>query len=62
MYGTKDKYEEKTSFMAKRLMSYYGVHDSTLTNYLCKIFKGTLQAAVNRDSKFMEEYVEPTLA
>lgn len=61
MYGTKDKYEEKTSFMAKRLMGYYGVHDHTLTNYLGKIFKGTLHAATNKDYNFMKEYLEPTL-
>ena len=49
VYGTKDKYEEKTSFLSKRLMGYYGVQDTALTQYFLKIFKGTLYATVQRD-------------
>jgi|JI6StandDraft_1071083.scaffolds.fasta_scaffold02459_21 hypothetical protein len=62
MYGTKDKIDEKTSFMPKRLMGYYGVQQSTLTQYFLKIFKGTLYATVARDNKFLDEYVEKSLA
>lgn len=47
--------------MANRLMGFYGVHQSALTQYFLKIFKGTLYAAVQKDDKFLEEYVEKSL-
>lgn len=62
MYGTKDSYEPQTSYMANRLMGYYGVEHEVICDHLMKIFRGTLFSTATKDNKFFEEYVEVGLA
>lgn len=54
-------YHESYGYMPERVMSYYRIHPTTITDYLLKIYKATLYAIVDRNTSFMDEYLEAGL-
>ena len=44
--------------MPERVMSYYRIHPSTITDYLLKIYKASLYAIIDNNEAFMREYWE----
>jgi hypothetical protein len=44
--------------MPERVMSYYRIHPTTITDYLLKIYKASLYAIIDRNLDFMQEYWE----
>lgn len=51
-------YHESYGYMPERVMSYYRIHPTTITDYLLKIYKATLYSIVDRNLSFMDEYWE----
>lgn len=54
-------YHESYSYMPERVMSYYRIHPSTITEHLLKIYKASLYAIIDRNESFMQEYWEQAL-
>jgi hypothetical protein len=54
-------YHESYGYMPERVMSYYRIHPTTITDYLLKLYKATLYAITDRNSAFMDEYLEAGL-
>ena len=44
--------------MPERVMSYYGIHHTTITDYLLKIYKASLFSIADKNEEFMKEYWE----
>ncbi len=42
--------------MPERVMSYYRIHPSTITDYLLKIYKASLYSIIDGNQDFMREY------
>ena len=51
-------YHESYGYLPERVMSYYRIHPTTITDYLLKIYKASLYAMIDRNTPFMEEYWE----
>ena len=51
-------YHESFAYMPERVMSYYRIHPTTITDHLLKIYKASLYAMADRNQKFMDEYWE----
>jgi hypothetical protein len=47
--------------MPERVMSYYRIHPTTITDYLLKIYKASLYSIVERNTAFMDESWEAGL-
>lgn len=45
--GTKDTFSEKFSYLPNRIMSYYKIHPTTITDYLLKMYKASLYAMID---------------
>ena len=42
--------------MPDRVMSYYRIHPTTITDYLAKIYKASLYSMIDPNTAFMDEY------
>jgi hypothetical protein len=51
-------YHESYSYLPERVMSYYRIHPTTITEHLLKIYKASLYAIIDRNVPFMQEYWE----
>lgn len=56
--GTNDRYEDRYSYLAQRIMGYYRIPKSRLNDYLLKMFKASLYAMADRNTDYMNEYFE----
>jgi hypothetical protein len=54
-------YHEAYGYMPERVMSYYRIHPTTITDYLLKIYKASLYSIVDRNTAYMDEYWEAGL-
>jgi len=49
LYGTKDTYSSKYSYLPERIMAYYKIHPTMITDFLTKIYKASLYAMVDEN-------------
>jgi hypothetical protein len=61
LYGTKDTAESKYGYLTQRIMAYYRIHPTMITEFLTKIYKASLYAMVDENEEFMREYWEQGL-
>lgn len=47
-------YHESFAYMPERVMSYYRIHPTTITDHLLKIYKASLYAMADRNQNFMD--------
>lgn len=49
-------YQESYGYLPERVMSYYRIHPTTITDYLLKIYKASLYSMIDLNTSFMDEY------